>query len=207
MLPSQCSKLTSEQAAYLLSFRAATNLVAITVFVPTVSLILTKYVRLPIHWADLWISRGSLVLMTIAFFILAVAAQPALLIFGLLVYNLGTGFAAAMRSVAIHVAGGQASPDIGKLMSLIAIAEAISIMMAGPILNGLFQVGMDLGPVWLGLPFAGSCVIYGIMAVVTSLITVKEHDVEYVEVAAEDEEEERARSSAVEQRPEPRILT
>jgi len=145
--------------------------------------------------------------MTLSFFILAVAAEPPLLIFGLLIYNLGTGFTASMRSVAIHVVGGQASPDIGKLMSLIAITESISIMISGPLLNEMFKWGMDLGQAWLGLPFAGTCVVYGLVTVVTFLISVKEHNVEYVEVAADDEEEVRASSSAVERGIEPRITT
>jgi MFS family permease len=145
--------------------------------------------------------------MTLSFFIIAVAAKPALLIFGLLIYNLGTGFTAAMRSVAIHVVGGQASPNIGKLMSLIAIAESISVMITGPLLNELFKWGMDMGAIWLGLPFAGTCLVYGLVTYITFLISVKEHDIEYVEVAAEDEEEVRASSSAVERGPEPRITT
>ncbi|KAF2676502.1 MFS general substrate transporter [Lentithecium fluviatile CBS 122367] len=196
-----------KKAAYLLSFRAATNLVAMTVFLPLVGLILTKYLRLPTHWADLWISRGSLLLMALSFFVLAVAAQPALLIFGLLIYNLGTGFSAAMRSVAIHVVGGQASPDIGKLMSLIAIVESISTMIAGPLLNEMFKKGMDMGETWLGLPFAGTCVIYALVGVITFIISVKERDVEYVEIAAEDDEDVRGRSSVSDRGVEPRITT
>jgi hypothetical protein len=179
-----------EQAAYLLSFRAATNLVAITIFIPLANLALTKYLHLPTHWADLWLSRGSLLLMTLSFFVLAVSAQPALLVLGLLIYNLGTGYTASMRSVAIHVVGGQASPDVGKLMSLIAITESISAMIAGPLLNEMFKWGIDMGEAWLGLPFAGTCVMYGLVTVITFLISVKEKQVEYVEVATEGDEEE-----------------
>jgi hypothetical protein len=147
--------------------------------------------------------------MTLAFFVLAIAAQPAVLIFGLLIYNFGTGFSASMRSVAIHVVGGQASPDIGKLMSLIAITECISVMTAGPLLNEMFKWGMDMGEAWLGLPFAGTCVIYGLVSVVTFLISVKKSGVEYVQVTAEEEEDVdvRGSSSAFEGGVEPRITT
>jgi hypothetical protein len=196
-----------KKAAYLLSFRAATNLVAITVFVPLVNYILVKYVRLPVHWADLWLARGSIVIMAFSFFVLAAAAEPPLLIIGLLVYNLGTGFGAAMRSVAIHLVGGQASPDIGKLMALIAISESVSHMIMGPLLNQMFKWGMDMGGLWLGLPFAATCVVYALVTVVTFQISVKEHQVEYVEVAAEAEDELRASSSAIDHGVEPRITT
>lgn len=169
-----------------------------TVLLPLVNLALTKFLRLRAQWADLWLSRGSLLIMSFSFFILAVAAHPAILIFGLLVYNLGTGFTAAMRSVAIHVIGGQASPNIGKLMSLIAITQSISIMIAGPLLNEAFKWGMSLGEVWLGLPFAGTCVVYGLVGITAFLISVKDTDIEYVEVASDDEEIPRVSNSAIE---------
>ncbi|KAF1848741.1 MFS general substrate transporter [Cucurbitaria berberidis CBS 394.84] len=166
-----------KKAAYLLSFRAATNLVAITVFIPIINYLLLKKFRLVAHWADLWIARGSIALTTISFFVMGIATQPALLIIGLLIYNLGTGYNAAMRSVSIHVVGGQSSPDIGKLMSTIAIAESIGAMIAGPVLNELFQWGMDLGSAWLGLPFLASVIVFAGMTVVTMLISVKDKEV------------------------------
>ena len=127
-----------------MSFRAATNLVAVAVFIPVVNMILLKYLRLPTHWADVWLMRGSLLLTAIGFLAIALAFEPPILILGLLVYNLGTGSTAAMRSVSLHVVGGQSSPDVGKLMSLIAVAENVGVMFAGPLLNESFKKGMDL---------------------------------------------------------------
>lgn len=194
-----------KDAAYLLSFRAAANLVAVAVFLPLVNWFLLKYLRYPSHWADLWIARGSIIVSTISFVIMGIAAYPALLVIGLLVYNLGTGYNAAMRSVAIHVVGGQASPDVGKLMSTIAIVEAIGAMIAGPLLNQLFQWGMDLGSAWLGLPFLASVLVLAAMTVLTFVITVKDREVGYVQVHAdEDSEDELGRTSALDDGPDPR---
>ena len=95
-----------QQAAYLLSFRAATNLVSVAFFIPGMNYLLRKYLRLPIQWADMWLARGSIILTTISFLVMAAAFEPALLIIGLLVYNLGTGYNPAMRSIAVHVVGG-----------------------------------------------------------------------------------------------------
>ncbi|KAF2636287.1 MFS general substrate transporter [Massarina eburnea CBS 473.64] len=179
-----------KKAALLLSFRAATNLVSVAVFIPGVNYILLKCLRIPAHWADVWLARGSIVLLAVSFFIMGIAVEPPLLIIGLLIYNLGTGYAAAMRSIAIHVVGGQSSPDVGKLMSLLAITESIGLMFAGPLVNELFKWGMDMGSTWLGLPFLGISVLYGLMTFVTFIISVKDKDVEYVEVASDEEEEE-----------------
>jgi MFS family permease len=189
-----------KQAAYLLSFRAATNLVAVAVFLPLLNWALLKYFRLPAHRADLWLARGSIFLTTISFFIMGIAAYPALLVLGLLVYNLGTGFNSAMRSVAIHVIGGQASPDVGKLMSTIAIVEALGAMVAGPLLSQLFQWGMDLGSAWLGLPFLASVLVFACITALTFVISVKDRDIVYVQVQSDDEEDidnELGRSSAL----------
>lgn len=198
-----------KDAAYLLSFRAATNLVAVAVFLPVINWFLLRYLRFPTHWADLWIARGSVILQTVAFFVMGIAGYPALLILGLLIYNMGTGYNAAMRSVAIHTVGGQASPDVGKLMSTIAISEAIGAMFAGPVLSQLFQWGMDLGSAWLGLPYLASVPAFAVMTVLTFAISVKGRDVGYVAVQSDDEEDARSelgRSSALDDEPGPRLV-
>lgn len=193
-----------KKAAYLLSFRAATNLVAITILVPLANYLLIKRYHVVTHQADLLIARYSLILTTISLFVIGIAKYPSLLIIGLLIFNLGTGFNAAMRSVAIHVVGGQSSPDVGKLMTTLAIAESIGAMIAGPALNEVFQWGMDLGSSWLGLPFFVAMVVFAGMTVITFMISVKDRDVGYVEVLSEDEEdvvveEQAARTSALEE--------
>lgn len=178
-----------KQAAYLLSFRAATNLAAVAIFLPLTNHVLLKYLRLPAHWADLWIARGSIVLTAVSFFIIGLAAYPSLLIVGLLVYNLGTGYNAAMRSVSIHVVGGQSSPNIGKLMSTIAIVESFGALVAGPLLNQLFQWGMDMGSVWLGLPFLAGMLVFAGLSAVTFKIDVDSREASYTEISNEDETE------------------
>jgi MFS family permease len=148
--------------------------------------VLLKYVRLPAHWADLWIARGSIVLTSISFLVIGLAAYPALLVIGLLVYNLGTGYNAAMRSVSIHVVGGQSSPDIGKMMSTIAIVESLGALVAGPLLNQLFQWGMGLGNAWLGLPFLVGMLVFAGLSIVTFKINVDDTATAYVVVQSED---------------------
>lgn len=173
------------QAAYLLSFRAATNLVAMAVFVPIVNIVLLKVVRLPSHWADLWIARGSIILTALALFIMGIAAYPALLILGLLVFNLGTGYGAAMRSVSVHVIGGQSSPDVGRLFSVIAIVESLGAMVAGPALAMIFEWGISMGEPWIGMPYIVSAGVFVLMTVVAFMISVKENSVVYAEVSGD----------------------
>ncbi|KAJ4399178.1 hypothetical protein N0V91_009635 [Didymella pomorum] len=201
-----------KKAAYLLSFRAATNLAAVAVFIPAANYVLLNYVRLPAHWADLWLARGSIILTAVSFLVIGLAAHPALLVVGLLVYNMSTGYNAAMRSVSIHVVGGQSSPDIGKLMSTIAIVESLGAMVAGPLLNQLFQWGMGLGSAWLGLPFLVAMFVFAGLAVVTFKIDLSVKETAYTEVQSDDEAEDveldgRASTSALELDGVPRLST
>lgn len=177
-----------KKAAYLLSFRAAANLVAISVVLPLINFVLLKKLHFPAPRADIWIACGSITLTTFSFFVMGVSAYPALLVFGLLVYNMGSGYNAAMRSISIHVVGGQSSPDIGKLMSTIAMAESFGSMIGGPLLNELFQLGIGFGDAWLGLPFLGSAVIFLFMTFVTFSINVMGKTSSYVELNGEDED-------------------
>ncbi|KAF1999027.1 MFS general substrate transporter [Amniculicola lignicola CBS 123094] len=176
-----------KKAAYLLSFRAATNLVAMTVFVPGVNIFLLKFVRLPAHRADIWLARGSIMITVLAFFIIGAATYPAILIFGLLIYNMGTGYNAAMRSVSIHAVGGQASPDVGRLFAVVAIIESIGAMIAGPGINGLFQWGMDRGEPWIGAPFIAAAVMFVIVTCVTFIINVQDKTVIMYEEVSDEE--------------------
>jgi MFS family permease len=132
--------------------------------------------------------RGSLLITALGFLAIALAFKPAILIFGLLVFNLGTGSSAAMRSVSLHIVGGQSSRDVGKLMSLIAVSENIGVMFAGPLLNEALKKGMDLKGAWLGLPFLGVVVLYLLATAVSCLVSVKDRDVAYIEVATDEEE-------------------
>lgn len=175
----------------MLSFRAATSLVALTVFVPGANMVLLRVLQLPAHWADLWLARGSIILTTLSFLTMGIAAHPALLILGLLIFNLGTGYSAAMRSVAIHVVGGQSSPDVGRLFAVIAIVESVGIMIAGPALAAIYEWGIELGEPWIGIPFLATASALAAIAFVTFIISVKDKPtsiVDYVQIDNEDPE-------------------
>ncbi|KAF2134934.1 MFS general substrate transporter [Dothidotthia symphoricarpi CBS 119687] len=194
-------RLSMMDISYLLSFRTDTYFVAVAALIPIVYLSLLKYLRLSVHSADVWIARVSIVLTTISFLIMGIATHLAMLILGMLIFNLGTGYTSAMRSIAIHIAGGQASTDIGKLMCTIAVVESVGAMIAVPLLNQLLQWGGDLDGVWLGLPFFVAMLAFAGVTVLTFAIAAKDKGAVYVEVRNEDEddEDEESRSSAMDE--------
>jgi len=70
------------EASYLLSLRAAANLVALMVVIPLVNHFLRHSLHMSPHKADLWLARGSAVLSTFSFCIMGISATPVLLVFG-----------------------------------------------------------------------------------------------------------------------------
>jgi hypothetical protein len=50
--------------------------------------------------------------------------------------------------------------DIGVLYTVISIQESLGIFIANPLLSALFRWGIDLGGVWVGLPFMMAAVLY-----------------------------------------------
>jgi len=94
-------------------------------------------------------------------------------------------------------------------MSLIAVFESIGVMFAGPLLNQAFNKGMDLNGAWLGVPFFGVFVLYILATIVSCIISVKDRDLAYIEVATDEEEEDvvLGRSSALEDGPSTRHTT
>lgn len=151
---------------------------------------LLKLIRLPAHYADLWLARGSIILTVISFVIMGIAAYPALLYLGLIVFNFGTGYNAAMRSVSIHVVGGQTSPDIGRLFAVIAIVESIGVMLAGPLLAQIFEWGIDLGEPWIGVPYLMSAGLFAVITIITFAISVKEKNKAVAYMVVRDDEED-----------------
>lgn len=119
---------------------------------------------------------------------MGIATHPSILILGLLIFNMGTGYNAAMRSISIHVVGGQASPDIGRLFAVVAIVESIGVMVAGPGLAQVFEWGIDMGEPWIGVPYIVSAGVFAIVAVITFVISVKDKEkvIEYSEVETDE---------------------
>lgn len=71
---------------------------------------------------------------------------------GLVLYTFDTRFAAAIRSVAIFMIGGQTSHDIARLFPTIATMGALRVLLSGPLLSPAFHWGMKFGDAWLGMP-------------------------------------------------------
>ena len=89
-------------------------------------------------------------------------------------YTFGTGFAAAMRSIAIFMIGGQASRDIARLFATIAIMEALEVLLSRPLLSLAFRWGMKLGDAWLGMSFLLCGILFALIIIVTLTVSLRD---------------------------------
>lgn len=60
--------------------------------------------------------------------------------------------------------------DIGRLYALITFTEGIGSLIVGPGMAWAFRLGIELGKVWLGIPFAFAAVLFILIAPVVFLI-------------------------------------
>ncbi|KAJ5497819.1 Major facilitator superfamily domain general substrate transporter [Penicillium expansum] len=137
------------KTGYLLTLRGVIHMGVLLFTLPLLSKILLRHQRAPVK--DLMLARASVAIAAVGAFYMA-ASQIGLVIAGLAIHSLGSGLAPLCRSLATSYVGPE---DTSKLNTAIGIVITIGSLFAGPALAWLFETGMELGGVSLGLPYYG----------------------------------------------------
>lgn len=165
---------TIAQAGFLMSLRAGVNIILFILVLPLMTrwLLLGRY-----HFSsmrkDLWLARGSNILLPTGFIVLALSPNVGSAVTGIIILTLGTGFPSLMRSLVTSMV----DPHyIARLYGLITIFEMVGYMLSGPMLAVLFKHGLELGGFAVGLPFfaAGGIASFSALLVWTISITQDE---------------------------------
>lgn len=155
------------KAGYIHTLMAAVNIALLLVVLPGVSSLLTARFRLDAFSKDLWLSRGSVILLTVGCFIIGFAPTLPSVLGGVTVYTFGCGFdALCLTLISIFVEPSQSA----RIFSIYCLITTLGSLVGPPSLAGLFNLGLRLGNRWIGLPFFGTGVIYIIVASVVWLI-------------------------------------
>lgn len=126
---------------------------------PAITTLAAKYLNLHGKHRDSLQSKITGILSVVGFMLMGLAAQPGILIFGLVIGALGSAFMVSTRSLATALV----LPDhVGTLYSAFAISQSIGVFVAGPLLANLFRLGMHLGGTWTGLPFLQTGLLFAI---------------------------------------------
>lgn len=116
---------------------------------PSLSKLLLRYQRPAVK--DLTLARASIAFAAVGALCMA-ASQIGLVVVGLAVHSLGSGLAPLCRSLATSYVAPQ---DTSKLNTVIGIVETAGSLFAGPTLAWLFETGLKLRGMSLGLPYLG----------------------------------------------------
>ncbi|KAK5305742.1 hypothetical protein LTR99_003286 [Exophiala xenobiotica] len=101
---------------------------------------------------------------------------PALMIIGIILFTLGTGFAPTARSLVtslVEFHNVETTSDIGRLYALISLMEGIGALVAALGMSWALRFGLRLGQVWLGLPFGFAAILFALVAIITFSIKVR----------------------------------
>lgn len=140
------------RSTVLLSVRAGVNLFNMLLLLPALSNWLNRRPAFSEHpaAADLILGRVSALCTGAGFLILGVAGSLPWFVIGMLVNTLGWGLMVYVRSLAISLVDGHVA---ARLFSVMGLMDTLGMMLGSPALAGLFEVGVDRGGLWMGLPF------------------------------------------------------
>ncbi|EFQ99582.1 hypothetical protein MGYG_02594 [Nannizzia gypsea CBS 118893] len=147
---------TLAEANYLISFRAAVNLVLFLVILPVLTRFLTNRGMQPTQM-DLWIARVSSIFSIIGSLMMGLSPSPGLLILSLLLFTFSFGFHPAIKSYAASLV----SPnDVATLYASFAVISIIGELAASPLIAATFSMGLNIGGMAIGLPFFVAAVLF-----------------------------------------------
>lgn len=151
------------QATYVSTVGGLTSVVVLLVILPTASTILTKRYRMGPLNRDLFLARASIVFATVGCACVSFAAVPQLFIAALVINSFGNGFTALCRALLNAVVEPH---TVGTLNTTVAFMETLMGCTSSPAMGWLFSESLDLGGVWMGLPYMVTTVFATITLVI-----------------------------------------
>ncbi|EGD99433.1 hypothetical protein TESG_06868 [Trichophyton tonsurans CBS 112818] len=147
---------TLAEANYLISFRAAVNLILFLAILPALARFLTSR-GMQSAQMDLWIARVSSIFSIIGPIMMGISPSPALLILSLLLFTFSFGFHPAIKSYAASLV---LPNDVATLYASFAVISIIGEIAAPPLIAATFSLGLSIGGAALGIPFFVTAVLF-----------------------------------------------
>ncbi|CAG8898198.1 unnamed protein product [Penicillium egyptiacum] len=158
------------KTSWLLSFRAAAQLLQFMLVLPWIDRTMRKRFERQPRKKDLYLARISIVTITVGFAIMGIAPVVGLSIFGIAIYTAGSGFGTFARSL---ISSLTEPTMIGTLYSALALMNTLGSLLAGPMMSLAFRWGVNLGGAWLGMPYLISAALCGAMTMIMFLIRLE----------------------------------
>lgn len=147
------------RAAYLTSFQAGVSIITLLAALPTASSWLRRRKSFTPFRTDVLLARVSFALVTAGLFLLGLAPSIVLFLTGLFIFTLGAGLDALLQSLLASLVPPTA---IARLFTVTSIVQTVSMLVAAPLLAGLYRWGLQqAGDAWIGSPFMCCGIISG----------------------------------------------
>ncbi|RDL37535.1 uncharacterized protein BP5553_04968 [Venustampulla echinocandica] len=144
------------EVGFLLSIRALVNIVLLLAIIPLLSKFLMDRLHFTSKGKDLILSRFSVLMLAAGATVVGISPTIGLGVVGMIILTLGTGFASLTRSLITTLVDKQ---HTGRLYAAISVVETLGALIAGPMINWLYTIGINKGGGWIGLPYVCLAVI------------------------------------------------
>ncbi|KAK4171556.1 major facilitator superfamily domain-containing protein [Triangularia setosa] len=138
------------RASIQLVIRNAFSMVTLLVLMPFASWFCLQHLGMSAVEKDIWLGRWSGMTAIVGCLIIAGATNGVLFSMGLIWFALGSGITSVIRSLLNSLVE---EHHVGTVNTLIGFMENVGMMAAGPLLAKSLSLGLELGGVWVGLPF------------------------------------------------------
>ncbi|KAK1961570.1 MFS general substrate transporter [Colletotrichum sublineola] len=153
------------EASILLSAQALSNLMLLAILIPSVTYVLVYKWSMSDQYTKLLLARASATSLTLGAFIVGFASSSVVMVIGVCVFALGSGYRPLIRSLLASAV----DDNVGMLFTMIGIFETTGNLIAGPLLSVLFRTGMEWGGAWIGLLYITTgCLLAIVTAIVVS---------------------------------------
>lgn len=123
---------------------------------------ISRYFRrkgIPSSQVDKYITITSGTLLVFGSLLIFFSSTPTSLIFGQTVIALGFAFTVTARSFLTTLAS---TRYMSLLSTSVTVASHGAIVVGGPLLAWTFQAGLDLGDIWIGMPFLVNAILFAL---------------------------------------------
>ncbi|KAI0446910.1 MFS general substrate transporter [Xylaria telfairii] len=159
------------KASLLLSLGAGLHLFVLMVLLPAISTFLLHRVGLHEMAKDKRLAQLSGGFLIAGSGLISIATSLSAMITGQVFFSMGYFFQIAIRS---FVTGMVEPSQLGALFTIVAVFTYIGSLSGAPFFAWAFKLGMQLGGIWVGMPFFIAGTSFGVALLVVSIIGTKD---------------------------------
>jgi hypothetical protein len=161
--------LSLSRATVLISVRSGLIMLLCLIILPAVNHLFRKRLNFGPKRSDLLLSRVSVIALALGFFFIALAPSISLLIAAMVVNTFGFGLTLFLRSLLTSLVEAH---HVARLNTFIGVIDTTGLMIGSPLLAYSFEKGIELGGLWLGLPFLVCTGVLAVIGVILAGISV-----------------------------------